>query len=78
MDHLSLLNFAISGDIYISIDRIKENSTKFGDNFHKELHRVIIHGILHLIGYEDKRVEDKALMSEKEDYYLSLLPNFIQ
>ncbi|SEL39682.1 rRNA maturation RNase YbeY [Parapedobacter koreensis] len=61
----------IAGDVFISIDRIRENAAKFGVVEHDELHRVIIHGILHLCGYGDKKKEDKALMTEKEDFYLA-------
>jgi len=67
----------ISGDIYISLERVKENSRKFLVNYNRELYRVMIHGILHLIGYKDKTKKDADLMRKKEDYYLSLLPNFI-
>lgn len=62
----------ISGDIFISIERVKENATKFNISFKEELHRVIIHGILHYCGYKDKKDEDKKEMRSKEDYYLSL------
>lgn len=62
----------IEGDIFISIDRVKENAKKFKSDFDTELHRVIIHGILHLMGYNDKAKTEKALMREKEDTYLSL------
>lgn len=62
----------IEGDIYISIERVKENAKKFNTPFQQELHRVIIHGILHLLGYKDKSKTEKALMREKEDAYLSL------
>lgn len=62
----------IEGDIFISIERVKENAEKFNTDFDTELHRVIIHGILHLIGYNDKSKSEKALMREKEDSYLSL------
>ncbi len=62
----------ISGDIFISIDRVKENATKFKVSFSDELHRVMIHGILHFCGYNDKTKEEKKVMREKEDYYLSL------
>lgn len=61
---------SISGDIFISIERIRENAVKFSVSERDELHRVIIHGVLHLCGYYDKKKEDKALMTEKEDYYL--------
>jgi rRNA maturation RNase YbeY len=63
---------SIDGEIYISIDRIMENASKFKETFDQELHRVIIHGVLHLIGYSDKKPADKALMREKEEAYLSL------
>lgn len=64
---------AISGDIFISIDRVKENAEKFDTGFVNELHRVMIHGILHLAGYKDKSKPDKELMTQKEDFYLNLL-----
>lgn len=61
----------IAGDIFISIDRTAENASKFNVSERDELHRVIIHGVLHLCGYLDKKKEDKALMTEKENEYLS-------
>lgn len=64
----------ISGEIYISIERIMENAAKFSTPFETELNRVLIHGILHLMGYEDHTDEEKRQMRAKEDYYLSLLP----
>ena len=63
----------ITGDVFISIDRVKENSGIYNVSFQTELHRVIIHGILHLLGYHDKKPDDKILMTQKEDYYLSRL-----
>jgi rRNA maturation RNase YbeY len=63
----------LEGDIFISIDRIRENADKFGRPFDEELHRVIIHGILHLLGYDDKTPRQKALIHKKEDTCLSLL-----
>ncbi len=63
--------FEIEGDIYISIDRIKENSIKENVSFEKELRRVMSHGLLHLMGYRDKNKKDKEKMREMED--LSLL-----
>ena len=65
-------NQAISSDIYISIDRIKDNAKNLGTDFESELHRVMIHGVLHLIGYGDKTLEDQTIMRSKEDYYLNL------
>ncbi len=64
----------ISGDVFISIDRIKENARQFKQKFTDELHRVMIHGVLHLMGYKDKSPSDKSEMTAKEDYYLSLRP----
>ena len=61
----------ISGELYISIDRVKENATQFGFNFTQELHRVIFHGLLHLCGYKDKKQADIAMMRKKEAYYLN-------
>lgn len=66
----------LSGDIFISIDRVKENAKHFRARFVNELHRVMIHGMLHLAGYKDKDEEQKKLMRSKEDYYLSLQPEF--
>ncbi len=62
----------ICGDIFISIDRVKENAKHFSVSFEKELHRVMIHGIMHLCGYGDKTPEDQKVMSIKEDFYLNL------
>jgi len=63
----------IEGDVFISIERVKENAITFKSTFLQELNRVIIHGILHLMGYADKTTKDKATMRRKEDAYLSLL-----
>ncbi|MCD6113623.1 MAG: rRNA maturation RNase YbeY [Bacteroidales bacterium] len=67
------INEPIQGDIYISIERIKENSLILGQPFKNEIYRIMIHGLLHLIGYEDTKPEEKLLMTKKEDYYLSKL-----
>ncbi len=64
----------VNTDIFISIDRIRENSDIFQTTFQDELNRVIIHGILHLVGYDDKSISEKEIMRAKEDFYLSLLP----
>ena len=61
----------IVGDIFISIDRIRDNTLKFGIAETDELHRVIIHGALHLVGYKDKTAPDKKKMTFKEDFYLN-------
>ena len=60
-------NDIISGELYISLDTVKTNAEKFGESFEKELHRVIIHGILHLCGQNDQTPEEQAEMREKED-----------
>ena len=62
----------VNGDLFISIDRIKENAKSFNNSIENELHRVMIHGILHLCGYKDKTPEDQNVMSVKEDFYLNL------
>ena len=62
----------ISGDLFISVDSVKENSLEYGVGFADELNRVIVHGILHLIGYDDHTDEDISMMRKKENYYLSL------
>jgi len=61
----------ISGDIFISVERTKENALKFGVSERDELHRVVIHGVLHLCGFLDKKKEDKELMTTKENEYLA-------
>lgn len=65
----------ISGDILISIDRVKENAHKFAVDFDEELHRVIIHGVLHLLGYNDKTAKEKEIMRHKENEQLNLYFN---
>jgi len=70
-DHSELADM-IEGDIYISIDRVTENAITFNSEFLQELNRVIIHGVLHLIGYTDKTAKEKSTMRRKEDAYLSL------
>ena len=62
----------IEGDVYISIDRVKENAKKYKQLFKTELLRIIIHGLLHLIGFSDKTKEEKNTMTLKENEYLSL------
>lgn len=61
---------AVTGEIYISIDRVKENARNLGVTFRSELHRVIFHGALHLCGYRDKKKEEIAEMRRREDYWL--------
>jgi probable rRNA maturation factor len=63
----------LNGDIFISVERVKENAKKYSQPYRKELSRVIIHGFLHLCGYKDKKKEDKLKMTQKEDFYLSIL-----
>ena len=64
-------NKIISGDILISIDRVKDNAKIFKVSFFNELKRVMAHGLLHLIGYNDKTEKEITLMRDKENYYLS-------
>ena len=60
----------LTGEIYISVDRVKDNAHNLGLAVSQELHRVIFHGVLHLCGYKDKLKADKVLMTAKEDFYL--------
>lgn len=60
----------VSGDIYISIERVTDNATDFKVSFRDELHRVMVHGLLHYCGYKDKSESDVAVMRGKENYYL--------
>ena len=62
----------VEGEIYISTDRVRENAVLFKVSLRDELHRVMIHGVLHLCGYKDKTPQDVKRMRNKEDYYLSL------
>jgi len=70
----------IEGEVYISIDRVCENAAAYQVPLLQELHRVMAHGVLHLVGYRDKKNHEKAIMRSKEDLYLviyqgMLLPN---
>lgn len=75
--YTDILTFQLSEDssteaeIYISIDRVKENAKSLSVSFQKELHRVIFHGVLHLCGYEDKSTKKEKEMREREDFYLN-------
>ena len=60
----------ISGDIIISTERVLDNSNKFNVEFIEELYRVMVHGLLHLLGYNDKKIGETKKIREKEDYYL--------
>lgn len=66
----------VSGDIYISLEQVLLNSEKYKTEFFEETIRVIIHGILHLIGYNDMTNEEKTIMRKKEDHYLCRLKEF--
>ena len=74
---LSIITFSyttldrISGDLFISVDRVKENALKEGVSFERELERVVYHGVLHLCGYNDKTPEEIKEMRSKENYYLN-------
>ena len=63
----------INGDILISTERVEENSRKFNVDYLTELQRVMVHGLLHLLGYKDKSAEDIKIIREKENFYLSIL-----
>ncbi|MBR5723977.1 MAG: rRNA maturation RNase YbeY [Bacteroidales bacterium] len=62
----------LSGDLFISIDSVRENARFYGVEFADELDRVMVHGVLHLIGYDDHTEEQTAEMRRKEDYYLQM------
>lgn len=63
----------ISGDLFISTDRVKDNAKQLNESYYREMHRVIIHGILHLIGFKDKSKKEQLLMRKAEDNALSHL-----
>ena len=62
----------LSGDLFISVDTVKDNALEYGTEFQDELNRVMVHGLLHLIGYDDHSEDDIKEMRAKENYYLSL------
>ncbi len=64
----------LESDIFISVDRVRENAKKLGFAFHQELRRVMAHGLLHLLGFKDKTGTDQALMREKENECLAMFP----
>ena len=68
---LSITKQTVMGEIHISIDRVRENAIEHGQSFNRELHRVILHGALHLCGYKDKSPKDEKQMRKKEEYYLN-------
>jgi rRNA maturation RNase YbeY len=62
----------VSGDVMISLDRVKDNAQSMNLDFETELYRVVFHGTLHLCGYKDKKKEDAAMMRSKEDFYIQM------
>lgn len=69
-------NQLISGDIFISTDRVKDNAVINNEDFDHELNRVLVHGVLHIIGYKDKLEKDIELMRKKENTYIDLYKNY--
>ena len=65
----------LSGDLYISVDTVRANAEFYNTDFDNELYRIIVHGLLHLIGYDDHSDEEIAVMRSKEDFCLNLLQN---
>jgi len=63
----------ISGDLFISFERIKDNADELDIELIREVYRVVFHGVLHLVGYNDKTDEEQKVMTEKENYYLSVV-----
>lgn len=68
---------SIKGDIFISVERVRENAGKFNQRTIDELLRVMVHGVLHLLGYKDKTEKERKQMTEREDFYLSKLGDII-
>lgn len=67
-------NKAITADLYISIDRVKDNAKRLNQTFQNELHRVMVHGLLHMVGFNDKTAKQKLQMTQAEDKSLNLRP----
>lgn len=70
--NLSPQGSGMEAEIYISVDRLKDNAKKLNISFIQEIHRVIFHGVIHLCGYKDKTKKEVKLMRQKEDHYLKL------
>ena len=70
-DETDITTKTISGDILISVDTVADNAKTYGVTTHKELMRIIIHGVLHLCGYKDKSPKEAKIMRSKEDFYLA-------
>ena len=62
----------LSGDLFISVDSVRENALEYGTTFEDELNRVMVHGVLHLAGYDDHTEEEQRIMRQKENYYLQM------
>jgi rRNA maturation RNase YbeY len=77
-DYSSELSGEVAGEIYISINRIRENAEEFKTGFNNELHRVMIHGVLHLCGFKDKTKFEKQIMREQEDKALRELIDLLR
>ena len=71
--NLSEVKQPVTGEVYVSVDRVRENATLFNTSTRNEVQRVILHGALHLCGYKDKTKQQKEAMREKENFYLSRL-----
>ena len=69
--NLAPLNYPVVGELYISVDRVRENAQALGHSFKGELHRVVFHGILHLCGYDDKSKKEEELIRKKENVFLT-------
>jgi len=74
---MSEIESEVSGDIFISVERVRENAKRFSQSIEKEMNRIVIHGVLHLVGYNDSSKEEKQLMVVKENFYLTRLNKFI-
>ncbi len=68
----------LSGDLFISVDSVRENALFYGTEFEDELNRVIVHGLLHLIGYDDHSEQEKKTIREKENYYLAMRQSLLK
>lgn len=66
----------ISGDIFVSLPRVRENASSLENDFESELRRILAHGILHLCGYKDKTDQERSTMRKKEDFYINRYSNF--
>jgi probable rRNA maturation factor len=67
----------LEGEVYVNIDQIKRQADDYQVTFREELYRIVIHGLLHLVGFSDQAIKEKKIMTKKEDHYLAIFENIL-